>query len=153
MEAIAAGYTRDQEIITRARKTGNWQGVDPKLIREEAAKTIITTTDFIPGYSIDEIVGVASSDYAYAFGAIFESIAGLARNIAGSGKSGQTANFLREGRAEVLQALKFHALDLNAHAIIGAKIDYEEFSGSNNHGVLVVTATGTAVRISPKHIS
>lgn len=148
IEALFAAEQLGRERVAHAKRTGAWDGIDPQTIRDEARKIILSTTSDAPGSIVESTIGIVSADYAYAFGALFESVAGLARNIIGSGKSGQTATFLREGRAEVLSALRFHALDIGADAIIGVKIDYEEFSGANNLGVLVVTATGTAVKIT-----
>ena len=149
VEAVVASQKVVQDKVAFAKKTGNWTGIDPQYVLQEAAKIILSTTSDAPGCKVLNSVGIVSADYAYAFGALFESVAGLARNIAGSGTSGKTTTFLREGRAEVLNALRFQALDMQADAIIGIKIDYEEFSGANNQGVLVVTATGTAVRVVP----
>ena len=149
VEPLMAMRAKEQDALTRARESGNWSGVSPEVIRREAGSVILSTTSDVPGYRVTGNTGIVSADYAYAFGAIFESVAGLLRNVAGSGRSGQTIAFLREGRTEVLNALRFHALDLGAQAVLGVRIEYEEFSGANNQGVIIVTATGTAVKIVP----
>lgn len=145
VDAILEEKIQEEAKLKIARETGNWTGIDPKTIRAEAAKIIITTTPIVPGHTITKVIDIVSADYAYAFGAINESIGGIARNIVGSGKSNQTIGFLKEGRAEVIAALRFNCLDIGANAIIGLAIDYEEFGGANNHGVIVITATSTAV--------
>jgi uncharacterized protein YbjQ (UPF0145 family) len=146
VEALHAAQQQEMDAIANARRSGNWSGIDQSLIRKEAATITLVTTESIPGMGSVEAVGIVSADYAYAFGAIFESIAGLARNVVGSGASGKTVGFLKEGRTEVMQLLRFNALDLNANAVVGVRFEYEEFSGANNQGVIVVTATGTALR-------
>ena len=139
----------EEALIRRAKETGDWSGINPAVIRNEASKIMLSTTPILPGHIAVKVIDVVSADYAFAFGALFEAVGGLARNLVGSGKSGQTINFLREGRNEVLNALRYSALDIGATAIIGLKIDYEEFSGANNQGIIVVTATGTAVATKP----
>ena len=147
VEAHIATQRKERELVATARTSGDWSGLDPLIKQKELEAIILTTTETVPGFITMAVVNVVSSDYAYAFGAIDEAISGLARNIAGSGRSNQTVAFLKKGRTECLQALRQQALGCNAHAVLGIKFDYEEFSGANNKGVLVVVATGTAVRL------
>jgi uncharacterized protein YbjQ (UPF0145 family) len=76
-----------------------------------------------------------------------EFVNGFLRDFGGSGRSGMTINFLREGRKEVLNALRRCALEADAQAVVGIKIDYEEFSGANGKGIIVIVASGTALKI------
>ncbi|XVJ69876.1 MAG: YbjQ family protein [Rhizobacter sp.] len=138
---------RAQALLTQARETGDWTGIPNDTIVAEAQRVIVTTTEGIPGREVAEIRGIISSEYTYAFGAIFEEFAGLLRNIAGSGKSSMTTKFLREGRLQVVNSLRYEALDAGANAVVGVRIEYEEFSGANQRGILVVVATGTAVKL------
>lgn len=135
--------------LERARVTGNWGGIAPDVVRAEASAVIVTTTPTVPGREIERVCGVVGGEHAYAFGAIFEEVAGFIRNVAGGGVSRQTIGFLRDGRAHALQALRFAALDVGANAVVGVGFDYEEFSGANQRGVYLVVATGTAVRLAP----
>lgn len=134
------------EALARARITGNWKGVPAEIVRSEADNVLFATSDSLPGHQIQTTLGLVSADFAYAFGAVGETLAGLARNIAGSGKSEETVRLMQEGRGAVLQSLRFQALDMGADAVVAVRFDYEEFSGANQRGVLVVTGTGTAVR-------
>lgn len=150
VEAAQAAAAAQEERIAQARASGNWSSVDPALVRQEANSVLVLTTETVPGVGPYTAVGIVSADYSYAFGALYENIAGFARNLAGSGNSGRTSKFLAEGRAQVIDALKFEALDCNAHAVVAVRFDYEEFSGANNQGILVVTATGTAIRFAER---
>lgn len=94
-------------------------------------------------------MGIVAGEYSYAFGAIFESVAGLIRNIAGSGKSGMTTRMLKEGRRHAIANMQLEALLLGAQAVVGVRIDFEEFSGANGQGIIVVVATGSAVSLKP----
>jgi uncharacterized protein YbjQ (UPF0145 family) len=147
VEAHIAHQRKERELVATARASGNWAGLDPSIMQKELAQIVLTTTEAVPGFTTTEVISLVSSDYAFAFGAISESIGGLARNIAGSGRSGQTVALLKEGRTEVLRDMRQQALDFNAHAIVGVRIDYEEISGANSKGILIVVATGTAVRL------
>ena len=148
VEPLVAQRAKEQDQLRHARESGDWTGIEQGTVKREAAAVILSTTNDVPSFKILENAGVVSADYAYAFGAVFESVAGLLRNIAGSGRSGQTIAFLREGRSEVLSALRFAALDVGAQAVVGIRIDYEELSGANNQGIIVIVATGTAVKIA-----
>ena len=138
-----------QEMLQQARLSGNWQGFAPDVLKREAAGVILSTADHVPGAEIETVRGVVSADYAFAFGAIFEELAGFMRNLVGSGASGQTVQFLQAGRAAVLEGLRMQALNCGANGVVAIRIDYEEFSGANQRGIYVVTATGTAVRVAP----
>ena len=137
------------DLLEHARRTGSWNGVAPEVVRQEAAGVLLATTDSIPGRTVAEMRGLIAADYAYAFGAILEEVAGLARNIIGSGVSNKMAQAIAAGRNEALHALRFAALDAGANAVVGVRVDCEEFSGANQRGTLVVCVTGTAVRLEP----
>lgn len=138
---------KEQDVMAAARASKDWSKVDPKILRRELASVVFSTTDNIPGFAIVENVDIVSADSAYAFGAIGEIIGGFVRNVVGDGKSNQTIAFLSLGRNEVLNALRLEAINIGAHAVVGLRIDYEEFSGANGHGVIIITGIGTAVRM------
>lgn len=137
-----------QATLEQARRTGNWSQVPADVLQSEIDRVQVCTLESLPGATATRSMGVLSADYTFAFGAIFEAVAGLARNVIGSGTSEKTVQHLRSGRAVCLQALKHQAGMLGADAVIGVRFDYEEFSGANNQGLIVITATGTAVKCS-----
>jgi uncharacterized protein YbjQ (UPF0145 family) len=145
VEPAEAPRTTD-EALARARSTGNWYGVPSDMVRRELDAILFATADTLPGFQIATTLGVVCADFAWSFGAVGESLAGLARNLAGSGKSDETVRLMLQGRQEVLHALRLQALNCGADAVVALRFDYEEFSGANQRGVLVVTAIGTAVR-------
>lgn len=131
--------------LQAARTTGNWAGFGADVIAEEARRVALVTTDTLPGAQIVRACGIVVGDFAYAYGALFEEFGGLMRNLAGSGQSPLTTKKLQEGREHCLSQLRLKALDVGANAVLGVRFDYEEFSGANNKGVTVVSASGTAV--------
>ena len=143
-DARAAALRHLQAI----QATGAGFASPPPAVTARALAVIVTTTAFVPGREVLEICGVVAHDTAHAFGAVFEEFAGLLRNVVGSGHSAATSKLLTQSRTDVLAGLRLHAMILGADAVIDVKFDYEEFSGANGHGVIVVVGTGTAVRLS-----
>jgi len=64
------------------------------------------------------------------------------RDIVG-GRSGAYEQVLREAKDTALKEMKENAANMGANAIVGVDLDYETV-GSNG-GMLMVTASGTAV--------
>ncbi len=149
--AWAAGQAAREEEARRvasARRSGDWSAVSPEWIRHEAQRMVLVTLDAVPGRVTQDVLGIISGDHAIAFGALREAVVGLARNIAGTGDSPETVNYLASARTAALQQLRFAAVTVGADAVVGCRVDFEEISGANAHGVLVVSATGTAVRFT-----
>lgn len=63
------------------------------------------------------------------------------------GRSAATQNTLRDARRTVMAQLRAEAFALGADAVVGASLDYSEFSGSGK-SMLFVVATGTAVTLA-----
>ena len=66
------------------------------------------------------------------------------RNIVG-GRSGSYENELIKARTQAIDEMTDRAAGLGADAVVGIDIDYEVL-GENN-GMLMVTASGTAVKL------
>ena len=71
---------------------------------------------------------------------VFASI----RDIVG-GRSGSYEKVLREAKDTALKEMTENAKRLNADAILGVDLDYETVG--NRGGMLMVTASGTAVKL------
>ena len=76
---------------------------------------------------------------------MFRDIAAGFRNLVG-GRSGSYETELMNAREEAQKELSERAEELGANAVVGIDVDYETL-GSDN-GMLMVTASGTAVTIS-----
>jgi len=136
------------ERLAAARESGNWSLIDPAVVADETSRVVLVTTDTVPGKTIERACAVVAADYAFAFGAIGEEIAGAFRNLVGSGPSPETVAQLQKGRAAVLDGLRPRALAAGANAVVGIRIELEEISGANQRGILILSATGTAVRLA-----
>lgn len=102
---------------------------------------IITTTPSIEGKRILEYRGIVFGEVISGVDVISDMAAGL-RNFFG-GRSGTYENELCAAREQAVRELESRAAAKGANAVIGVDIDYEVL-GSNN-GMLMVTASGTAV--------
>lgn len=104
---------------------------------------IITTTNSIEGRQITEYTGIVFGEVITGIHFFKDLSAGL-NNIFG-GRSTTYEDELLQARNQALQEMEMRAAHMGANAIIGMKMDYEML-GANN-GMLMVTCSGTAVRI------
>lgn len=105
---------------------------------------IITTTPSIEGKHIDSYLDIVFGEVIAGVDFIKDFAAGLS-NFFG-GRSSTYEDELISARQQAIDEMKRRAAALGANAIIGVDIDYEVL-GSNN-GMLMVTASGTAVCVS-----
>jgi uncharacterized protein YbjQ (UPF0145 family) len=106
---------------------------------------IITTTPSIEGKRIVAYLGLVDGE-AILGANIFKDIFAGIRDIIG-GRSGAYEKELRNAKAIALQEMEDEARSLGADAIVGVDLDYETI-GTNGGGMLMVTACGTAVKLS-----
>lgn len=104
---------------------------------------IVTTTPSIEGHQITDYLGVVFGEIVSGVDFVKDFAAGLS-NFFG-GRSGTYEEELVRAREHAMQEMSQRAAYLGADAVVGVDIDYEVL-GSNN-GMLMVTASGTAVRI------
>ena len=104
---------------------------------------IVTTTTAIEGKPVQEYLGVVSGEAILGANVFRDFFAGITDLV--GGRSGSYEQVLRRGRDTALEELKAEALSLGANAVIGVDLDYESL-GSNG-SMLMVTASGTAVRV------
>lgn len=105
---------------------------------------IITTTPTIEGKTITEYKGIVFGEVVAGVNFMKDIAAGIS-NFFG-GRSGSYEEELINARENALIEMENRARQLGADAVVGVDIDYEVL-GSDN-GMLMVTASGTAVRIS-----
>ena len=105
---------------------------------------ILTTTPTIEGRTIVEYKGVVFGEVISGVNFLRDFAAAI-RNIVG-GRSGSYEEELVRARDQAMNELASRALRLGADAVVGIDIDYEVLG--ENGGMLMVTASGTAVRLS-----
>ena len=104
---------------------------------------IITTTPTIEGRQIVEYHGVVFGEVITGINFVKDFFAGI-RNIVG-GRSNSYEEELNNARTNAMRELENRAQRLGANAVVGVDIDYEVLG--NNNGMLMVTASGTAVTV------
>lgn len=104
---------------------------------------ITTTTPNIEGRTIEQYLGVVSSEVIIGANVIKDIFAGL-RDFFG-GRSATYERVLDEARSNALAELVQRAQAMNANAVVGIDLDFETIGA--NGSMLMVIATGTAVRL------
>lgn len=105
---------------------------------------ITTTTPTIEGRPIQQYLGVISTEVIIGAN-IFKDILGGLRDILG-GRSTTYEKVLEEARQNALNELVQKAQRMGGNAVVGIDLDFETV-GSNG-SMLMVIASGTAVRVS-----
>lgn len=105
---------------------------------------ILSTTPSIEGRTITEYKGVVFGEVISGVN-FFRDFAASVRNLFG-GRSGSYEEELIKARAQAMREMSDRAADLGANAVVGIDIDYEVLG--ENGGMLMVTASGTAVKLA-----
>jgi uncharacterized protein YbjQ (UPF0145 family) len=105
---------------------------------------ITTTTPSIEGRSIEQYYGVISAEVIIGAN-IFKDILGGLRDFFG-GRSGTYEKVLEEAKQNALAELVQKGQALGANAVVGIDLDFETVGA--NGSMLMVVASGTAVRVS-----
>ncbi|MBX2844955.1 MAG: heavy metal-binding domain-containing protein [Saprospiraceae bacterium] len=105
---------------------------------------IVSTTNHLEGKQITDYKGVVTGETIIGANLFRDLFAGI-RDIVG-GRSGSYEKVLREAKDIALAEMQDKARELGANAVIGIDLDYENIQiGSGGGGMLMVTASGTAV--------
>jgi uncharacterized protein YbjQ (UPF0145 family) len=106
---------------------------------------IITTTPSIEGKGIVQYLGLVDGEAILGANIFADMFAGI-RNVIG-GRSGAYEKELRKAKAIALKEMEQEASQLGADAIVGVDLDYETITFGQNGSMLMVTASGTAVKL------
>ncbi|MCL1667476.1 YbjQ family protein [Elizabethkingia ursingii] len=104
---------------------------------------ILTTTNTIEGHPVKEYKGIVTGETIIGANALKDFMAGLTDFF--GGRSTAYEKVLIEGKDTALRELQERAVQMGANAVIGIDLDYETVGP--NGGMLMVTASGTAVVI------
>lgn len=104
---------------------------------------ILTTTQTIEGRTIVEYKGIVFGEVISGVNFFKDFGAGI-RNLIG-GRSSSYEKELLDARRKALSELEERARLVGADAVVGIDIDYEVLGEGG--GMLMVTASGTAVRL------
>lgn len=104
---------------------------------------ILTTTNNLENRQISKYVGIVTGETIIGANFIKDFFASI-RDIVG-GRSGSYERVLREAKDSAMKEMMDRARELGADAIVGIDLDYETVGP--NGGMLMVTASGTAVQL------
>jgi len=104
---------------------------------------ILTTTNNLENRKITNYKGVVTGETIIGANFIKDFFAGI-RDIVG-GRSGSYEKVLREAKDSAMAEMVDRARELGVDAIVGIDLDYETVGP--NGGMLMVTASGTAVQL------
>ncbi|CAM1334348.1 heavy metal-binding domain-containing protein [Tenacibaculum aestuariivivum] len=103
---------------------------------------IISTTPTIENKPAKEYLGIVTGETIIGANFIKDFFAGI-RDIVG-GRSSSYEKVLREAKDISIKEMQERASFLGADAIVGVDLDYETVG--TNSGMLMVTASGTAIK-------
>jgi uncharacterized protein YbjQ (UPF0145 family) len=107
---------------------------------------LTTTTPSIDGYEITEYLGVVTGEAILGANVFKDFFAGI-RDIVG-GRSAAYEEELRRARQLALDEMQAEAEELGANAVVGVDLDYETIQVGQGGNMLMVSASGTAVRVA-----
>lgn len=102
----------------------------------------LSTTNVIEGKPAKNYLGIVSGETIIGAN-IFKDLFASIRDIVG-GRSGSYEKVLREAKDTALKEMEDAAIRLGADAVVGIDLDYETVGA--NGGMLMVTASGTAIK-------
>ena len=105
---------------------------------------ILTTTPSVEGRTIAEYKGIVFGEVVSGVN-FLKDFASSIRDIIG-GRSNTYEKELIQARENALNELSQRAMEKGADAVVGIDIDYEVLGQGN--GMLMVTASGTAVKLA-----
>ncbi len=104
---------------------------------------LITTTNTIEGKRVVAYYGIVSGETIIGANVVRDFFASITDVI--GGRSGSYEKVLREAKDIALAEMGEQARKMGANAIIAVDLDYETIG--NNGSMLMVSASGTAVRV------
>jgi uncharacterized protein YbjQ (UPF0145 family) len=112
----------------------------------EATGFILSTTPSISGYKIKKVLGVVTGLTPRTRGVLGQIVGGIQSMFGGEITAFTTE--LEKARMEAMERVKAKALTLGANAIVG--LDLETSDMGAQMGIVVISATGTAVIAEPE---
>jgi uncharacterized protein YbjQ (UPF0145 family) len=106
---------------------------------------LIVTTPHLEGQSVRRYLGLVSGEAILGANIFRDLFAGI-RDIVG-GRSAAYEQELRRAKQIALDEMAQQARELGANAILAVDLDYETIQVGQGGGMLMVSASGTAVQV------
>lgn len=107
---------------------------------------LVTTTDTVQNHSIETYLGIVTAEVVYGTNVFKDFFAGIRDTL--GGRTGSYEKVFEKGQQKAIEELKQRAQKLQADGVIGIEIDTGTISVDNKGVLLLITATGTAVKFS-----
>ena len=107
---------------------------------------LVVTTPKIEGRPVQTYLGIVSGEAILGANIFRDFFAGI-RDIVG-GRSAAYEEELRKAKQIAIDEMTQQARDLGANAVLAVDLDYETIQVGQGGGMLMVSASGTAVRLS-----
>jgi uncharacterized protein YbjQ (UPF0145 family) len=104
---------------------------------------LVVTTPAVEGRRIARYIGLVSGDAILGANIFRDLFAGI-RDIVG-GRSAAYERELRKAKELALEEMQTEATELGANAVVAVDLDYETITLGSGGGMLMVSASGTAV--------
>ena len=101
------------------------------------------TTPTVDGRRVTRYLGIVSGEAILGANIFRDFFAGI-RDIVG-GRSAAYEEELRKAKAIAMEEIERQAQDLGANAVLSVDLDYETIQVGSGGGMLMVSASGTAV--------
>jgi uncharacterized protein YbjQ (UPF0145 family) len=106
---------------------------------------LVVTTPSLEGRAISQYFGLVSGEAILGANIFRDVFAGI-RDIVG-GRSAAYEEELRKAKNIALDEMQAEAARLGGNAVVGVDLDYETITMGSGGGMLMVTASGTAVLV------
>ena len=105
----------------------------------------VVTTQTVPGHRNVKSFGIVSGEAILGANIFRDLFAGI-RDIVG-GRSAAYEKELRRAKALAIEEMSQQAREMGANAIVAVDLDYETIQVGGGGGMLMVSASGTAVQV------
>ncbi|GAB4528955.1 MAG: heavy metal-binding domain-containing protein [Pleurocapsa sp.] len=106
---------------------------------------LVTTTDTIQNQIIEEYLGIVTAEVVYGTNVLRDFLAGIRDAI--GGRTGSYERIFEKGQQDAIAELVQRAQKLGADAVIGIEVDTGTINVDEKGVLLLITATGTAVKL------
>ncbi len=107
---------------------------------------LVLTTPIIEGKKITDYLGLVTGEAILGANIFRDFFAGI-RDVVG-GRSAAYEEELRKAKQIAIREMVEEATARGANAVIGVDLDYETINVGGGGGMLMVSASGTAVKVS-----
>jgi uncharacterized protein YbjQ (UPF0145 family) len=119
---------------------GAYSSLQPQRVER---RMLVVTTDTIEGRPVKKTLGLVSGEAILGANIFRDFFAGI-RDIVG-GRSAAYEEELRKAKDIAITEMRQQAAEMGANAVVGVDLDYENITVGQTGGMLMVSASGTAV--------